>query len=119
MYKEGYKNIVNIDISEVVIEDMANRNKEYKEMTWLSMDALNMEKFENEKFDIVIDKSTMDAILCGDFSFYNTAKMLSEIQRVLKTGGIYMVISYGQPETRTFHFTREHLDFKVESFTIS
>jgi ubiquinone/menaquinone biosynthesis C-methylase UbiE len=45
----------------------------------------------------------MDAILCGSESFMNTAKMAKEVQRVLKTGGIYMVISYGSPENRIFH----------------
>lgn len=34
---------------------------------------------ENESFDIVLDKSTIDAILCGDLSFYNTAIMLNEV----------------------------------------
>jgi hypothetical protein len=41
------------------------------------MDALQMQ-FENGSFDIVIDKSTIDAILCGKSSFINVAKMVFE-----------------------------------------
>ena len=37
-------------------------------MTWLVMDALKM-TFEDNEFDAVIDKSTIDAILCGKSSF--------------------------------------------------
>ena len=42
------------------------------------MNALDM-KFEDQSFDCILDKSTIDAILCGDYSFYNTAKMLNEV----------------------------------------
>lgn len=37
----------------------------------------------------------MDALLCGDFNFIDVARMLAEVQRVLKEGGFYIVISYG------------------------
>ena len=29
--------------------------------------------------------------------------MTKEVQRILKTGGIYMIISNGAPENRLFH----------------
>jgi ubiquinone/menaquinone biosynthesis C-methylase UbiE len=75
-------------------------------------------KFDSEMFDFIVDKSTIDAILCGECSFINVAKMLKEVDRVLATGGIYMVISYGQPENRIFHFEREFLNFDVTIYTI-
>lgn len=118
MYKDGYKNIVNIDISEIVIKQMKLRNIKNTKMTWLVMDCLKME-FKDNEFDAIIDKSTIDAILCGEYSFYNTAKMLNEVQRVLSPGGLYMSISYGKPETRVFHFKREHLDFGLECYVLS
>jgi hypothetical protein len=39
MYDEGYKNIINIDISPTVIEQM---KKVSPDMEWLVMDATNM-----------------------------------------------------------------------------
>jgi ubiquinone/menaquinone biosynthesis C-methylase UbiE len=60
-------------------------------------------KFDDNTIDLVIDKSTIDAILCGDNSFLNVAIMTKEIQRVLKEGGIYMIISYGLPDNRLIH----------------
>lgn len=41
------------------------------------MDALNLQ-FEDDSFDLIIDKSTIDAILCGNHSFSRTARMLKE-----------------------------------------
>lgn len=29
---------------------------------------------------------------------------MKEIQRVLKSGGIYILVSYGKPKNRLFHF---------------
>ena len=68
-------------------------------------------KYPDGYFDIAIDKSTIDAILCGDNAFLNVARMTKEIQRVLKEGGVYIAISYGKPENRSFHLEREHLKF--------
>lgn len=70
-----------------------------------------MSSYETEMFDYIMDKSTIDALLCGNFAYINVALMLKECQRVLKTGGFYMAISYGVPDNREFHFIREHLKF--------
>uniref|UniRef100_A0A7S3JJ88 Methyltransferase type 11 domain-containing protein n=1 Tax=Euplotes harpa TaxID=151035 RepID=A0A7S3JJ88_9SPIT len=118
MYDDGYENIYNMDISSVVIETMAERNKERTKMSWEVMDVMNM-TYEDEFFDIAIDKSTIDALLCGSHAFLNVAKMTREVQRVLKTGGYYFVISYGKPENRTLHFERKHLNFFVEVGNVS
>jgi hypothetical protein len=42
------------------------------------MDCTNM-KFPSDYFDLIIDKSTIDALLCGDNAFLNTALMLKVI----------------------------------------
>ena len=81
------------------------------------MDVMDL-KYKDNFFDLVIDKSTIDAILCGERSFINVAIMIKEIQRVLRNGGIYMIISYGQPENRIFHLEREHLSFDINIYTI-
>lgn len=62
--------------------------------------------YDDNFFDLTVDKSTIDALLCGDNSFINVAIMLKEIIRTLKVGGIYMIISYGQPENRVFHLVK-------------
>ena len=98
MYDDGFHNISNIDISSVVIKQMSERNKDRTEMKYEVMDCTNM-KFPDNYFDIAIDKSTIDALLCGDNAYLMVAKLTKEVQRVLKTDGVYVAISYGKPES--------------------
>ena len=107
-----------MDISSVCIQQMADRNKKQRSsMKWEVMDVREL-KYEDEMFDLVIDKSTIDALLCGNFAYLNVAIMLKECQRVLKTGGYYMAISYGVPENREFHLIREHLKLEIKTYKI-
>ena len=117
MYDDGFHNISNIDISENVIKKMKDRNKQRQEMTFEVMDVRNL-KFENNFFDLAVDKSTMDAILCGENSFLNAAKMLKEVQRILKIGGYYMMISYGTPDARLLHLKRKFEKFDIQVLKI-
>lgn len=117
MYRDGYEFIDNIDISAVVINEMKERTIDLINMTWEVMDVMDM-RYESNTYDIAIDKSTIDALLCGSNAFLNVARMTREVQRVLKPGGYYFVISYGKPDNRTFHFQRKHLDFKVTLDTV-
>ena len=57
MYDAGYSNIVNMDISQVVIDLMKERNSHRPGMVWDIQDALNM-TYEDETFDVVVDKSS-------------------------------------------------------------
>ena len=84
---------------------MEDRNKELRpQMSWMVMDITDMNAFADNTFDLAVDKSTIDALLCGDDSFVKVAMMLKETERVLKPGGHYFAISYGRPDSRSFHF---------------
>jgi ubiquinone/menaquinone biosynthesis C-methylase UbiE len=102
LYMEGYKNIMNIDYSETCIRQMEERYSDYPEMKFMSMDCRDL-SFQNSTFDIVIDKGTLDSILCGDDSSENAHKALQEIHRVLQPQGIYFCVSYGIPLYRTHY----------------
>jgi ubiquinone/menaquinone biosynthesis C-methylase UbiE len=103
LYEAGFENVWNIDISPVVINQMKQRNAHRPKMKYQVMDVCDL-KYPDNYFDVAIDKSTIDAILCGDNPFLNTAIMLKESQRVLKEGGVYVGISYGKPSSRSFHY---------------
>lgn len=117
MYDDGVKQIYNIDISSVVIAQMKKRNAARNLMTYEEMDVRKLD-YEDEFFDVAIDKSTIDALLCGDDAFLNVALMMEQVQRVLKPGGVYMAISYGRPENRIFHFERPNLDFAIKQLVL-
>ena len=44
--------------------------------------------------------------------------MLKETQRVLKIDGVYMAISYGKPESRSFHFRQPFLSFELNEYIL-
>ena len=115
MYDDGFEFLYNIDISSVCIEQMSQRNKKRKNMVYEVMDCCDM-KYPDNFFDIAIDKSTIDAILCGDNAYLNTCMMLKEGQRVIKEGGIYIAISYGKPASRSIHFERAIFNWKLNQY---
>ena len=98
---------------------MKQRNQELRpEIVWEVMDICDMKGLKDNTFDFVFDKSTIDALLCGENSFVNVAKMLKETQRVLKPGGNYFAVSYGKPESRSFHLEQAFLSFDIREFVM-
>ena len=97
---------------------MKKRNKSRDKMSYEVMDICDM-KYPDNYFDIAIDKSTIDAILCGDNSCINTCIMLKEAQRVLKeNGGLYLAISYGKPVSRTPHLERRCFSWELKHYLL-
>ena len=101
MVKDGYKDITNIDISDIVIEKM---KKEYPDEIFMEMDATNM-TFEDNKFDCVIDKGTLDALMCSE-GIDLPKKLIQEMYRVTKIGGYFTIVTHGDPECRVSLFEK-------------
>lgn len=57
-------------------------------------------EFPDGIFDVVLDKATIDSVLCAENSLPLAAKCLSEISRVLTPNGVFVSISHGPPNTR-------------------
>lgn len=72
---------------------------------WQTMNACALD-FPDESFNAVVDKGTLDSVLCGEGSTANVAKMCMEISRVLKPNGVYFICSYGVPDNRMQASTR-------------
>ncbi|XP_060184032.1 uncharacterized protein LOC132613808 isoform X1 [Lycium barbarum] len=82
MVDDGYEDVVNVDISSVVIEAMQKKYSDRPQLKYMKMDTRDMSCFEGGSFDGVVDKGTLDSILCGQSSQQNAAKMLSEVGRL-------------------------------------
>ncbi|KAI9062509.1 S-adenosyl-L-methionine-dependent methyltransferase [Trametes sanguinea] len=113
MYDDGYKNIVNTDYSGILIEKMRHKHEHSRpEMEWHEMDIRDL-KFDDDSFDVAIDKGTMDAMMTAKADVWdppeevvqNCNREVDEVLRVLRKGGIFIYLTFGQP-----HFRRRYLD---------
>jgi EEF1A lysine methyltransferase 4 len=121
MYKNGYRNIVNVDYSPTVIEFMSTRCKEMCEMKWITADIFEMDKHPelDSLFDIALDKGTLDALLTIKHDPWDPhqelvkriAQYMRQISGRLRIGGKFLHITFCQP-----HFRRKFIE--IEEFNV-
>lgn len=117
LYHGGRKQLVNIDISSSCIELMKRKCEAMRDMEWLVMDATQL-TFEDESFDVVIDKATSDVFMAVKKSEMSTAreqalKLFREAWRVLRPNGLFIIITRFRPRKEAFFFNQ--MAWKVES----
>lgn len=114
LVKDGYVHVHNIDYSSVLVEQMVLQaaqlleNHPNSRLTYEAADVTAMTTIEQNSYDIVIDKGTLDALLCDKCDLWfpppevlvNAHLELQEVYRVLKDGGQYLYITFGQPHFR-------------------
>ena len=130
MYEDGYTSLFNVDISRVVVDEMAMRyesiSKKIKKkkkkkkgeasmkeipkmyfeddlggIQWKQADATDLTAIFNDKiFDVVVDKALLDALYCSEVPGKQTHKYLQEMDRILTPEGLFFCVSFGLPENR-------------------
>jgi len=81
------------------------------------MDVTKLD-YPSDMFDAIIDKATMDSLLCSDKSPELVFTMLKEVYRVLKPTGYYFVISHASPDSRLHYFKDPEFKWTIETVTI-
>jgi len=66
LYNDGFRNIVNIDYSPVVISNMQRKYSALQGVEWVVMDARDMTQFPAASFDVVLEKGTLDSLLVAE-----------------------------------------------------
>lgn len=84
----------------------------------MQMDVRDMSFFPDDSFDSVIDKGTLDSLMCGTDAPISASQMLGEVSRLLKPGGLYMLITYGDPTVRMPHIHQPVYNWKIELYII-
>lgn len=105
MLADGYGSITSVDYSPAAIEAMVRRY-DRTPLKWAVMDVAERLDFPDATFHAVIDKGTLDSILCGDNSTARSTAYMAEVVRVLKPAGVFIVLSYGDMSTRAEVFSR-------------
>jgi EEF1A lysine methyltransferase 4 len=115
MCYDGFKDIFNVDYFEKVIEMMKERTKDiFSSLKWATMDFRNMSELEGSTFDVVLDKGSLDALWSDGGSQWDPSDSvlndincsLNEVMRLLKPGGKFISITFGQPHFRLPHMNR-------------
>ena len=110
MFEDGFTSIVNVDFAPNVIDQMAERAKqkgilhppqpqqtqqpqqpqqpqqgreEEKLFYYRTMDVTDMSTFQDDSFDGILDKGTVDSIMCALDGDQMVDRMYSEISRLL------------------------------------
>ncbi|XP_048426251.1 eEF1A lysine and N-terminal methyltransferase homolog isoform X2 [Pyrus x bretschneideri] len=63
MVKDGYEDIMNIDVSSVAINMMISKYEHIPQLKYMQMDVRDMSFFPDDSFDGVIDKGTLDSLI--------------------------------------------------------
>jgi len=117
MHDEGYTSITNIDTSMVCIKAMQDKYRDKEGLIYQHMDLKNMD-LQDGAFQCVLDKGTLDSLLCGEASTLNIQKALNEISRVLDSKGVFICISHGQPSYRLTYMQRPEFGWEVRVYTV-
>lgn len=89
--------VTDADSSPSAVRIMKQRHAGLENYTASEADVLNL-NFSEGAFDAVVDKGTLDALLCS--SVDDAREMVTEMHRILRRGGAYVQVSAEDPEAR-------------------
>ena len=123
IYDMGTLDIVNIDHSKVVIDQMAARAQE---------EGRNTSRFKHEHmcvtkmtfdpgvFDLCLDKATLDTVMCSRVKSAEVVpRALQQIHRALAPGGVYLFVSHAAPTARISVFRAVDLAWRVSCLRLA
>lgn len=109
MADDGYMDITNTDYSPVAIQRIQQLYPTYNDrLTYAVADARCMPQYQDASFHGVLDKGTLDALLCGDSDEIDAAAVLGETWRILAPGAAYVMITSGRKFTHDFCVIDHH-----------
>ncbi|KAF9331733.1 hypothetical protein BG006_005425 [Podila minutissima] len=107
LYNSGHPHVTSVDFVGSVVERMrahceesigwSSDSPETCPLEFLEMDCLDMSRLPSAAFSLCLDKSTSDAISCGDDEHCTKLRTLCrEVARVVPEGGLWCVVSYSR-----------------------
>lgn len=105
--------IVAADISRVVTEQMKKEHQGYERLQF-HVDDVSKMQYGDGQFDVVFDKGCLDALATGATLETVVPKLVSEAHRVLRKGGVYLLLSGGQPYKRVDLFPQDQWTINIK-----
>jgi len=99
--QDGYAHIMSVDYSSVAVEQQQAAHAHIPQLKYAVADARRLgAAFPDASYAGVLDKGTLDALLCGESDVEDSARMVEEVWRVLEPGGVYLQITHSPPKSR-------------------
>eukprot|EP00941_MAST-03F_sp_MAST-3F-sp1_P000910 g910.t1 len=115
LYKDGFRNIVNVDISPIAAFTMRKHLATFSEVDYSIMDALNLVEVPDNFFHFIVDKALLDTFFCVETNReIQLETYIKEMFRVLAPGGIFFVISHSGPQSRIPVFEHPELSWTCQ-----
>jgi len=114
LWDEGFKNVIGIDFSEKIV-DMMNKRKDLyvrDSIQYQHMDARAI-NYDSERFDIIFDKGCLDSMICTKETGEYINFTLTEVSRVLKHEGYFILISCGINEIRSNYINMKNFGLEL------
>ena len=117
MYDCGYHDLLCVDFSPTVIAAMTARAEGRPGLIYREMDIRRLD-LPDGSFDAVIDKGTLDAIMCNAEPEVAVKEVCDEVARVLGPKGVFLSISLAPPRRRLSHLTRPEWGWQPTLHTV-
>ncbi|KAK2945289.1 putative kinase domain protein [Blattamonas nauphoetae] len=120
LFSKGHTNVTCYDSNAELINHLQLEAQELDiPINYDTVDLLTFENPEGKKFDIILDKATLDCILCSSNHAASSKQYLSTIRSLLGAGGVFICISHGSSEFRNEVFENNDYAWDLLSETIS
>lgn len=88
-----------LDSSATCIEELTQRYKRLESVSCICGDAVKLTNTLSlsQKYQVIVDKGLLDALLCGEGWNGPVATLLDEACKVLSSNGVYLLVSYRLP----------------------
>lgn len=102
LYEDGWQNVIGVDTSVVAVTRAkgARHHAGRHGLQFFQMDACGGLEFPDECFHAVIDKALLDTLTTGGHAYVRVRALLTEVHRVLKPGGTFILVSHGSAAVR-------------------
>jgi len=114
-WRRGRTNLTCVDQSSTAIEHAKVRDANLHGVQYMCMDCEDLRAFPDASFMYVVDKGFLDAVFASLGGVRKVGRVLEEISRVLKPGGMYIFISNAPRHCRFPHLMRPRFDWAVDS----
>ena len=96
-------------LSQETAENKVAKSSQIKipRMKFECVDVTKSLPYSDAEFDLIVNKGTMDSILCSNGAITNIKTMMKECSRVLKPHGSMVVVSHAKPDDRLLYFEND------------